>query len=80
MAAKAIACVYRHSVPSPRSWRETERSQERNPLVGRFLNRYWDEDCFYDWGDDPGFLPPRRFLVVRQEPAGASAEETFEGG
>ena len=38
-----------------------------NPSLDRFLQRYDEPDCFYDWGDDPSFFSATESLGdVRQ--------------
>ncbi len=53
---KAYVCVYRHPIPSRRDRRLTESVGASNPTLRRFLDVYDDQNCFYDWGDDPSFF------------------------
>lgn len=52
----AYVCVYRHLIPGRRGWHRTESAATSNPTLRRFLDVYDDQNCFYDWGDDPGFF------------------------
>jgi hypothetical protein len=53
---KAYICVYRHGVPSRAELERTRFAANADSRVQCFLDRYDDSDCFYDWGDDPGFF------------------------
>ncbi|MBO0791513.1 MAG: hypothetical protein J2P36_11265 [Ktedonobacteraceae bacterium] len=49
-------CVYRHRIPPRRDRRRTESAAASNSTLRRFLEVYDDQNCFYDWGDDPSFF------------------------
>jgi hypothetical protein len=53
---KGYVCVYRHSTPLRRHRARTEQVAANLPLLHRYLDRYDQDDCFYDWGDDPSFF------------------------
>ncbi len=59
---KAYVCVYRHPIPSRRDRRLTESVGASNPTLRRFLDVYDDQNCFYDWGDDPSFFAASEML------------------
>lgn len=59
---RAYVCVYRHSMPSRRHRIQTEEAASDNPLLQRYLDRYFDPDCLYDWGDDPSFFAATELL------------------
>src|SRR5216683_1787219 len=59
---KAYICVYRHPIPRHRDRRLTELAGASNPTLHRFLEVYDDQNCFYDWGDDPGFFAAGELL------------------
>jgi hypothetical protein len=59
---KAFICVYQHPNPSPGSWKRTAVAAGTDPHLAEFLRRYYDDDTFYDWGDDPGFFAATRLL------------------
>lgn len=52
---RAYVCVYRHSTPLRSERNQTEAAAPDNALLRRYLDRYDEPDCFYDWGDDPSF-------------------------
>ena len=59
---RLFACVYRRSVPKPQHLRLTMELAEGDPLLSSFLDEYWREDRYYDWGDDPSFFCSKRFF------------------
>ncbi len=59
---RAYVCVYRHSVPSNRDWRMTQEASLGDPVLAKFLTRYQEPSCFYDWGDDPSFFAAGELL------------------
>ncbi len=59
---KAYICVYRHPIPGRRDRRLTELASASNPTLRRFLDVYDDQNCFYDWGDDPSFFAASELL------------------
>jgi hypothetical protein len=56
VAVKAFICVYRHLVPSREELQQTRLVARQDPKLQTFLDLYDNPDCFYDWGDDPGFF------------------------
>ncbi|MEX2385614.1 MAG: hypothetical protein WEB59_13675 [Thermoanaerobaculia bacterium] len=59
---RAYVCVYRHSVPSHRDWRMTREASLGDPVLAKFLIRYQEATCFFDWGDDPSFFAATEIL------------------
>jgi hypothetical protein len=53
---KAYICVYRHPVPSRKDLLSAKVAGASNPAIRRFLDVYNDQNCYYDWGDDPSFF------------------------
>jgi hypothetical protein len=53
------ACVYRRHIPSAAEWRRTVEKSSDDRRLARFLDEYWREDRYYDWGDDPAFFGAR---------------------
>ncbi|MDO6435756.1 hypothetical protein Q4E93_34395 [Flavitalea sp. BT771] len=53
---KAFLCVYRHPIIAPRDLRKAQRGAATHPDLQVFLDRYFQPDCRYDWGDDPSFF------------------------
>ncbi len=58
----AYVCVYLHRIPSRRDWHRTESAAASNPTLRQFLDVYDDQNCFYDWGDDPSFFAASEML------------------
>lgn len=59
---KAYLCVYRHSIPPRKDWDLTKARAATEPLLQKFLDRYGQPECFYDWGDDPSFFASSEIL------------------
>jgi hypothetical protein len=49
-------CVYRRHVPGAGEWRRTVERSRDDPTLASFLNEYWRDDRYFDWGDDPSFF------------------------
>lgn len=54
--------MYRHSVPNPAALAKTLIASAADPLLAKFLQQYSADDCFLDWGDDPGFFAASELL------------------
>jgi hypothetical protein len=52
-------CVYRRHVPSQAEWHRTVERSPSDPRLAQFLGEYWQDDRYYDWGDDPAFFGAR---------------------
>jgi len=59
---KGFACAYRHFLQTPANRRRTEQEAGGDELTQRFLDRYDQPDCYYDWGDDPSFFASQELL------------------
>jgi len=53
---RLFVCVYRRHVPTAGEWRSTAAAGATNRRLLAFLDRYWSEDSYLDWGDDPAFF------------------------
>jgi hypothetical protein len=51
-----FVCVYRRHIPTPSQWRRTLDAASSDQRLSRFLREYFQEDRYFDWGDDPGFF------------------------
>ncbi len=58
----AYIATYRHCWPKDRELRNTEATTASDASLAEFLDRYFDENNFYDWGDDPAFFCAEEFL------------------
>jgi hypothetical protein len=58
----AMLCVYRRCWPSQRDLMRTEKAAETDPVLGRFLDSYFSDKCYLDWGDDPAFFSAQYHL------------------
>lgn len=54
--------MYRHSIPNRKEWDLTWARASTQPLLQKFLDRYGQPDCYYDWGDDPSFFAASEIL------------------
>lgn len=52
-------CVYRRHIPTAAEWRQMTEKSSGDPRLARFLDEYWRDDRYYDWGDDPSFFGAR---------------------
>ena len=59
---KAYICVYLHPIPKDHDRRCSELAAASNPTLRRFLDVYDDQNCCYDWGDDPSFFAANQFF------------------
>jgi hypothetical protein len=59
---KAFICVYQHPIPIRGAWKRTEVAAIDDPHLREFLDRYHEDDFFYDWGDDPAFFAATKQL------------------
>ncbi len=59
---KAYVCVYRHPIPDPNDWHDTQEAAASNGTLRQFLDVYNDNNCYYDSGDDPSFFAARTLL------------------
>ena len=53
---KGFICVYLHPKPNSQALIETKLVANNNGNLKQYLSEYGNPDCFYDWGDDPGFF------------------------
>ena len=49
-------------MPNSRQFEKTSRGAVNNVALHHFLDSYHNDDCFYDWGDDPSFFAAQHFL------------------
>jgi hypothetical protein len=59
---KAFICVYRQPQVSRTIWNKVQAAAAGNSLLQDFLTVYGRPDCFFDWGDDPGFFAATRLM------------------
>lgn len=52
----AYVCVYRRSCPSAKDFERTRLAGVKDPFVKRFLDIYYNDTSYFDWGDDPSFF------------------------
>lgn len=65
-----FVCVYRRPIPtysrkpSPTHFELTKETaaQLKDRNLRNFLRAYLDDDCYYDWGDDPAFYAAETFV------------------
>lgn len=55
-------CVYRHIDPSKKRIKDLIEASNRTPLLQEFHDTYFDDNNFYDWGDDPSFFAAKKYL------------------
>lgn len=61
-STRGYICVYRHGLPPRRDIRLAETNAKADPILLKFVRTYDADDCYYDWGDDPGFFSATEFL------------------
>ncbi len=54
-------CVYRHVIPDRNAWDKTHHAALSDPYLLKFLDNYKQNNCFFDWGDDPSFYAAQEF-------------------
>jgi len=59
---QGFVCVYRKYSPKRREWKKTQEAAATDSALRKFMDEYRQDDCYYDWGDDPAFFAAQEFM------------------